>query len=278
MAMSRVLRLTAKMINVLLKPLDVKLTKVASQNGRPAYVAMRNHERFIQEFHGCFSELIFPDLPFTENRYELLAQLIGTGFSEAMYLLAFLHGSMSLEGDVCEFGVAQGATSAILANEIVSSNKCLWLFDSFQGLPKPTAKDELVDDIFNLGSIEAYQGTMRCPIDDVKSRIRAISFPFSRLKIVPGFIEETIKGACRPEKLCFAYVDFDFYEPTSVALSFLSDHLSVGGSILIDDYGFFSSGVKTAVDEFMIRYSDSYDMIMPPRFAGHFSVLVRRQK
>jgi hypothetical protein len=35
-------------------------------------------------------------------------------------------------------GIAQCATSALIANEISSSKKNLWLFDSFKGLPKPT--------------------------------------------------------------------------------------------------------------------------------------------
>jgi len=276
-----VIDLIAKAINVLLKPIGVELTKVHSQaevhgqTDRPAVIKLGKYKQVIQEFHECFSELIFPELPLNENRYDLLVKLLGTGFSEAMYILAFLHRSMKLQGDVCEFGVAQGATSTLLANEIFSSNKCLWLFDSFEGLPKPSTKDELIDDIFNLGSIEAYQGTMRRSIDEVKSKISAISFPFSRLKIVPGFIEDTIKSTCLPDKVCFAYIDFDFYEPTLIALNFLSEHLSAGGSIIIDDYGFFSSGVKTAVDEFMVTHLDGFEMILPHNWAGRFAILVK---
>ena len=61
---------------------------------------------------------------------------------------------------MCEFGVAEGETSAVIANEIAESKKSFHLFDSFEGLPKPTAKDKLKDDLFSLGSIEAYAGTM----------------------------------------------------------------------------------------------------------------------
>ena len=279
MVMTKISRVMAIMINLCLKPLGVKLTKMRTQQtGTPDVVKLSKYKQLIQEFHGWFSESIFPDLPSTENRCELLEELMGTGLSEAMYILAFLHRSMKLEGDVCEFGVAQGTTSALLANEILTSDKHLWLFDSFEGLPKPSAKDKLNDDIFDLGSIEAYQGTMRCSIDEVRSRMSAIQFPSSRLQIIPGFIEETRKNARLPDKLCFAYVDFDFYEPTSIALTFLSEHLSVGGSVIIDDYGFFSSGVKTAVDEFMATHSDSFEMIIPPKYAGHCVILVKKPK
>ncbi len=77
-------------------------------------------------------------------------------------MVLHLNRALGLDGDVCEFGVAQGATSALIANEIRGTEKDLWLFDSFEGLPKPTDHDILIDDIFNLGSIDRYQGTMAC--------------------------------------------------------------------------------------------------------------------
>ena len=102
---------------------------------------------------------LFPN-PVPEGRSELLAKLLGTQLSEAVYIINYLHRSLKLPGDVCEFGVAQGATSALLANEIRDTDKLLWLFDSFAGLPKPTEKDTLIHDIFGLGTIESTQGTM----------------------------------------------------------------------------------------------------------------------
>ena len=83
---------------------------------------------------------------------------IGTNLVEALFLLNELSQAMHLDGDVCEFGIAQGATSALIGNEIRNTSKALWLFDSFEGLPRPTEKDKLIDDIFSLGSIEKYQG------------------------------------------------------------------------------------------------------------------------
>ena len=61
-----------------------------------------------------------------------------------------------------------------------------------------------------------------------------------------------------PNKVCFAYLDFDFYEPTLAGLRFLDDKLEIGGHILVDDYGFFSSGAKTAVDEFTKENKNKY--------------------
>lgn len=235
------------------------------------------HINLIQEVHGLYSELIFSDLPPNEKRAQLMSELLGTGISEAIYIVNFLHKSLSLEGDVCEFGVAQGATSALLANEIFSTEKKLWLFDSFQGLPKPTEKDLLINDIFNLGSMEKYEGTMACSMDMVKTKLEQISFPSSRVKIIPGFIEDTVfKPNNFPEKVCFAYVDFDFYQPILTVLKVLDKHLSAGGFVVVDDYNWFSSGAKTAVDEFINEFGQHYQFLDPYKFAGHFCILQKK--
>jgi len=93
----------------------------------------------IEECQGLYSELVFTDLPPNEKRVQLMSELLGTGISEAIYIVNFLHKSLSLEGDVCEFGVAQGSTSALLANEIFCTEKnygCLILLKVCQNPPK----------------------------------------------------------------------------------------------------------------------------------------------
>jgi cephalosporin hydroxylase len=231
----------------------------------------------IEEYQSFLSKFVFQELPKSDRRTQLIAELLGTGVSEAFYITEFLRKSLELEGDICEFGVAQGATSALLANEIRETGKSLWLFDSFQGLPKPDEKDLLINDIFDLKSIDKYEGTMACPVDMVKSKLQDISFPFSRVKIVPGFIEETIQSSNLPDKVCFAYIDFDFYKPILTALEFLHTHLSIGGFIIVDDYNFFSSGVKTAIDEFLKKNPEEYEIIYPFEFAGNFCILNKKK-
>src|SRR5947208_545518 len=85
------------------------------------------------EMEALYRQFVFPGLPANSSRSELLAKLEGTQLGEAFYLLDALHRSIHLEGDICEFGVAQGATSALMANEIFDTSKSLWLFDSFAG-------------------------------------------------------------------------------------------------------------------------------------------------
>jgi O-methyltransferase len=265
------------MINAILKPADLVVSTRADSRGfLGARVTPQNYMSLVAEMEGVLSALLFPEAPPVAHRTQLMAELVGTGVINAMYIVEYLHRSLQFEGDVCEFGVAQGATSAFLANEIRDTGKTLWLFDSFEGLPKPGDKDQLIDDIFNLESIEKYEGTMACPSEMVKARLRAISFPLSRVKIVPGFIEKTIAGPSLPAKVSFAYVDFDFYNPILVALKFLDKHLSVGGHVVVDDYGFFSAGAKAAVDEFAHEHKDTFELLHPPEFAGHFCIFQKK--
>jgi O-methyltransferase len=174
---------------------------------------------------------------------------------------------------VCEFGVAQGATSALLANEIRDTAKTLWLFDSFAGLPRPGPQDVLIDDIYKLGAMHRYEGQMAEGPGLVLDRLRRIDFPLSRVSIVAGFIEETIRTQPMLMRVCFAYVDLDLYRPIKTALAFLDARLSEGGYVVVDDYGHFSDGARSTVDEFVAENAARYSLTLPPDFAGHFAIV-----
>jgi O-methyltransferase len=257
-----------KIINSCLKPLELEVRRIESPRLFPQI-----YDRTINELMGALQTLGFPPLPEDTLRVPLMMQLMGTGISECAYLLDLLRKSFAVPGDVCEFGVADGATSALMANEIRATDKNLWLFDSFQGLPKPSEKDRLLDDILHLGAIECYEGTMSFPVSGVKKRLQDIHFPESRIKIVPGFIEDTLARDPTPSVVAFSYVDLDFYDPIRVALNFLHGVTAAGGFVMIDDYGFLSEGAKTAVDEFYDQHHNGYEKITPYPFAGAFIIL-----
>ncbi|SRR5258708_4278951 len=216
-----------------------------------------------------------------ETRLKLLARLLGTEPSEAYFIIQALSKCKDVAGDVCEFGVAQGETSTLIANEIaLHSNKRLHLFDSFEGLPKPTGKDQLKDDIFSLGNMEAYAGTMSCPEEMVHTRLETISFPRQRYVIHKGFFEQLIReDKDMPTEVCFAYVDFDFYEPITLALTFLHPRTRNGAIIIVDDYDFFSTGAKAAVDEFLEAKNSNnpvYEFFVPNTRYGHCAILAKQ--
>ncbi len=227
------------------------------------------------EIEALYRMQVFQDMPDRVDRAEDLFNLIGTSIGEGMYICGYLNRCLHLPGDVCEFGVAQGATSRLIAGEIRDTDKSLWLFDSFEGLPEPSEEDELIDDIFDLGNIKAYRGQMRCSPDEVRSRLAEVGFPESRQHIREGWIEERLSGSDLPERVMFAYVDFDFYSPILTALRFLDERMHPGSVVIVDDYGFFSSGAQKAVDEFVESADGRWRRVMPLAPAGKFCILLR---
>lgn len=142
-----------------------------------------------------------------ESRINLINNLIGTNPTEGLYIIDSLAKTANVDGDVCEFGVAQGATSALIGNEIKDSNKNFWLFDSFKGLPKPTEKDILSDDIFNLGDINAYEGSMAYDVFRVKEKLQSIHFPEQRVQIVSVLLKKPLNSAsCQPRFLLLMWI------------------------------------------------------------------------
>lgn len=240
------------------------------------YELQRELEKVCKEY--MLSDM---ELAADEQVLSLMFQLLGTGNVEALFIRYYLNKCIRMpEGDVCEFGIAQGATSALLANEIRKTDKKLWLFDSFEGLSVPTEKDVLIDDIFNYGSMEKYAFSMKHGIHEVRERLKNINANEDQIKIVPGFIEDTVKQEAVLRNLThvsFAYIDFDLYEPILTALEFLHERTSDGSVIMIDDYDFFSRGAKTAVDEFADKYKDTYQLLIPAECAGKFCIIKRER-
>jgi len=269
-------------MNVLKKPIQKILSALGYELTRLSETHVR-FDNFVNLTQAYERRLNDSDnlIPTNELRPKLLARLLGTLPSEAYFIVQALAQTKDIKGDVCEFGVAQGQTSALIANEItLCSNKILHLFDSFEGLPKPSEKDHLKDDVLSLNNMEAYAGAMSCPEDVVRARLKAISFPPHRYMLHKGFIEQLLsKDQNLPQAVSFAYVDFDFYEPIKVALEFLHAVTSKGAMIIVDDYDFFSTGSKIAVDEFLQEKNSNglyYDCVVPNTQYGYFALLTKR--
>ena len=198
------------------------------------------------------------------KRSKLLASLTATSIVEALFILKYLYTAMEVEGDICEFGVAAGATSALLANEIRSTSRHIWLFDSFAGLPEPTESDQIVN-------TRDWIGAMCFPRFVVEKRLREIGFPQDRVHIVAGFFPQSAKRNA-PDRVCFAYVDFDLYRPIRDALEFVDQRMSKGGMIVVDNYGDpVFPGAQKAVDDFVS--GGGFDILISEY--GEFAVLTK---
>jgi len=260
----------------------VKIKKVQlkpKRTIRQKYIlSLKRNQRLINQVVHLVKEKNFPELTIKRKTVDLITRLAGINAMEATYILEYLRRSINVPGDIGEFGVAQGLTSALLAHHLLKTKKKLWLFDSFEGLSAPTHKDKLINDIYELGDIKKYKGRMSCPSSMVLHELKKIRFPRNRCRLIKGWVSETLAKKMGPKKVAFALVDVDFHDPTRTILEFLHPRISRGGHIFVDDYGFFSSGVKSAVKKFLKKYSRYYKLIIPPKYAGFFCILKRRKK
>ena len=267
-----------KVINSLLKPVNYRITVRGLQHVlvEEHFNTRKLYHNAIDQIQGYYSAFLDQDYEVSTLRNVLLQKLLGTEISEALHIVTALRETSVLNGDICEFGVAQGRTSALLCSEILMSSKNIWFFDSFEGLSVPTIEDVLIDDVANLGTMEAYAGSMSSPETMLRESISEVDFPLDRVKIRRGFIDDTLKRGNLPLSVSFAFVDFDLYAPIRDTLFFLNEVIIEGGIIIVDDYDFLSSGVKKAVDEFYLDNQSRFTLYVPSKYLGNFAVLKRR--
>lgn len=144
---------------------------------------------------------------------------------------------LNVPGEVWECGVYRGGTALFLADllEWRGSGKILRLFDTFTGLPPvDPSKDWHVTGEFS-----------DCSLPEVRKLIGRED----RVRIHPGLIPETFQGLEMPVAL--AHIDVDLYSSVMAALAHIYPRMSIGGVIVLDDYGFATCpGAKEAVDQF----------------------------
>jgi len=231
--------------------------------------------RFLENIEESLRATCLPKLPKRKNRHSIMVDCINFSL-QPFFLLNYLNEVLNVPGDLCEFGCSHGASTALFANEILETDKHIWIYDSFEGLSKPTTKDVLIDDIANLGSIDKYEGEMAHPKERVLGRLSKVGFPKPRIHTIPGFIEKTAKTGPFPDSVSFAYIDFDFYEPIKIGLELMKDRIHSKGVIVVDDYGYFSAGAKTAVDEFITEQSGKFILEQIPAWGGKCVAIRKR--
>ena len=156
--------------------------------------------------------------------------------------------SMSREhgiaGAVVECGTARGGSAALLglALKEFRERRLLWVFDTFEGMPPPTAADP----DYEIAAL--YTGSCRGDLANVTSLFERLHI-LEDARFIKGRFEDTIpKIDTGP--IAVLHVDGDWYESVKVCLDQLYDRVSPGGIIQIDDYGHWE-GARKAVDEFL---------------------------
>ncbi len=142
-----------------------------------------------------------------------------------------------IPGDCIETGVWRGGCT-ILMRAIIKSygdtSRKVWVADSFEGVPAPNLAKFPADHISPLHT--ASFSYLAVPLEEVQRNFDKCGLLDEQVIFLKGRFSDTLPTA-PIEKLSLLRLDGDLYESTIDALVNLYPKLSVGGFIIIDDFG-----------------------------------------
>jgi len=224
-------------------------------------------KKFIQKSVNLFGYAIAKDSDLVIDKDERFIRIYDQsrtftmGFKQRMYAL---YKSVEyiikndIPGDFVECGVWRGGSTMLIAYTLLElniSNRKIYLYDTFEGMAKPTEldcglSDEKIRALDNWKKEQKkdYNNWCYASLSEVKNNLALTKYPKNNLIFVKGKVEETIP-ATMPSKISILRLDTDWYESTKHELIHLYPLLSKNGVLIIDDYGSWA-GSKRAVDEY----------------------------
>lgn len=154
-------------------------------------------------------------------------------------------------GDIIETGVWRGGAS-IFARAVLrayeDTTRTVWVADSFQGLPKPDSSRYPVDEGDRYWTMKGFAVSL----DQVKANFASFGLLDDQVRFLPGWFRDTLPNA-PIDRLAILRLDGDMYESTIGALEALYPKVSVGGYVIVDDYGAMI-GCQRAVNDFRAEH------------------------
>lgn len=161
-------------------------------------------------------------------------------------------------GDMLECGVWRGGSMMLVARTLLAmgdTNRTLYLYDTFEGHPKPDAQEDIdlwgnraIDDWTIHRKTDETSEWAYVSIDEVRANMALTGYPMERIVLVKGMVEKTA-GQNTPQALSLMRLDTDWYESSRVGLETFWPRLSRCGILIADDYGHYK-GQRKAVDDF----------------------------
>lgn len=159
-----------------------------------------------------------------------------------------------IAGDLVECGVWKGGSAGMmaLAHRATADppRRTLHLFDSFEGLPEPSAEKD--------GAKAArYTGDCIGTLDENRRLLeQRLGYPAELLHYHAGWFEQTVPAAAPGlGPIALLRLDGDWYDSTRICLEHLYPKLVRGGVMVVDDYGHWE-GCRKAVDEYLHRLGE----------------------
>jgi hypothetical protein len=220
--------------------------------------SVRKDKDFCRPEHGITFP---PDIPTYQITIFKKIQPYTMTSSERVFALceavSYVH-KHGIEGDIVECGVWKGGSMMAIAETLLSlknTDRYLYLFDTFEGMPPPTEPDRALDGesaeeiLHRSDKTRTDSAWCRAPLDLVKNAIKGTGYPIDKIHFIKGMVEQTIPASA-PKKIALLRLDTDWYESTRHEMIHLFPRLVKGGVLIIDDYGHWQ-GARKAVDEYL---------------------------
>lgn len=132
-----------------------------------------------------------------------------------------------VSGDVVEFGCYVGTTSVPVGKRLVDSDKTLYVYDSFEGLPDKSSEDE------SPAGLQFVAGELLATKKQLIKNFKQANVPLPVM--TKGWFSE-LTPAQIPDHISFAYLDGDYYHSILDPLKLIWNQMSPGAIIIVDDY------------------------------------------
>lgn len=176
------------------------------------------------------------------KRYSLISDQVSKDEVRTILNMLSIVLEKGIEGDIVEFGCYTGTTSLFISRLLkeLDPSRAFHVYDSFSGLPEKSTEDSSpAGTQFVAGELSASKKQF------VENYMKAgLPLPIIHKSWFSDLSEKDV-----PEKICFAFLDGDYYHSILDPWRLIKGSLSSGAVIAIDDYTNSSlPGVYKAVD------------------------------
>ena len=150
-------------------------------------------------------------------------------------------------GDLIETGVWRGGASIFMRGVLRAlgvTDRCVWVADSFQGVPPPNPEKYPVD----AGNRMHERDFLAVGLEEVQANFERFGLLDDQVRFLEGWFRDTLPTV-RDHQWAVVRLDGDLYESTINGLENLYPGLSPGGYLIVDDYGALAI-CRRAVDDF----------------------------
>jgi O-methyltransferase len=140
-----------------------------------------------------------------------------------------------IPGDLVECGVWRGGASILMRAVLAAyedKTRCVWLADSFAGLPAPDTANYKADKGLRFDRLTPAMAVSEA---QVRANFERYGLLDDQVRFLPGWFKDTLHDA-PIDRIAVLRLDCDLYESTIQALDGLYPRLSPGGFCIIDDY------------------------------------------